>query len=440
MHLMAREEYRSATIVKYEGSGTLEADNGKTWPCSFQALQLNSGDIVLLSELSETPANRSLADVFLAILEKEIIFSSSALRGHTTDGQSLEAIELSAVQIKIPYCTHLARHLVVNKTTGVIPTLSRFGVTNLEMQFRELKIVHPDGTAIIRPVQNYEQAMARIKAFKSVDVTAEIEMDWAENGRNIDVIDAICYLLSLAAGSKVNWIYRDDYTPSGEILRRSHRDGVTKRYSALRAVQLKDVKSFVEEALPVYLERNKEGWQVNVLVDSFLDATQEGDFLEMRGVKLAVTGEMIKSAFLKAVDYEAQVVPTNKFKKIRKKAKLSEAIKEVLKAKLHPHLQEDKLERLCETVSDKLVDLNRLPFKRVLKDLRDHLELEVTEEELARFANSRDTLIHEGRFHCGFASEETGAGQLWKEYRSNQSFISRLLLRLVGYGGQPCEW
>ena len=169
------------------------------------------------------------------------------------------------------------------------------------------------------------------------------------------------------------------------------------------------------------------------VIDSYLDAKSEGDFLEMRGVKLAVAVEMLKASFIEATGHPEYMMDPEEF------ALLLPDLKAALKSSVGAALNSPQ--RRC--AYGHLQSLNRLQFREVLKPLCDFLGLEVNDEDLSLFVKSRNNLIHHGRFTSDRRYKLEGTGNFndsTQEYFWLAHFVDRLFLRLVDYDGPYFDW
>src|SRR5262249_9940305 len=103
---------------------------------------------------------------------------------------------------------------------------------------------------------------------------------------------------SIANGSRVEWIYCDLYSALGKRVGRQHRNSVTKRYTGLPVIPYRngctpDIRRFIEDAFRM-LALDAEPLLRPAIIESLLDAKAQEDFLEARGVKLAITLEMLR--------------------------------------------------------------------------------------------------------------------------------------------------
>lgn len=145
---------------------------------------------------------------------------------------------------------------------------------------------------------------ATIRALEEIDVTAEAVIATATGTGPYDVetldgvVSALTYVMSVGAGTKVQWIYRTEMAAPDRVLRRFHAARITKPFTPQPII---NSRSGATVSSKWYLERGYRAlnqWErqfpVSHVIDAYLDANSEADFLEARGAKLAVALEVGK--------------------------------------------------------------------------------------------------------------------------------------------------
>lgn len=110
----------------------------------------------------------------------------------------------------------------------------RYKVNETTIQ-TELKITINGIDIFIRPVNGYNKIIKDIEYTHNVAVTADLLVEGnIENKDNIiQIVNNICSLLSLAKGTKINWISYTIENNNEEVLEKYYSNRVTKSYSAL---------------------------------------------------------------------------------------------------------------------------------------------------------------------------------------------------------------
>jgi hypothetical protein len=466
-HLAAH--YGKTTAV-YHGKGTLTLNDGREIQAAFEAGQLTNGDVLLLCDLEP----ESLGDLLRAMFEPPV--TASKFVGTTGNGLSLTAVNLDMTNFlaktnRIDFekglaeCYHAFR--VGELRVGVIepntPARSaRFGLTNY--CFDEVQAIHlsspGEGSVelMIEPVKDGKALMNSVSTLKGIEVTSEVVATIPERSgltQLTQVVDDICYLLSVARGTKIQWIYFDQFDESDQRLIRTHQSRVTRRYSPLAVIHGIDAedgqiidrtKVFVEQTYPHYVEKRSRFRFNSGTIDAYLEAKAESDLLEMRGVKLAVAMEMLKAVFLELPDCPAKEFIVGEEVFARYVPLRHSTGKAVLKAVIEHQdstqgitgLTVQDLQPILET--RKLEALNRTTFRQIMAKLFHYIGFSPGREEIALFVQCRNSLVHRGRFYATTATEAQRRNcpppaSLEEEYSILVNFLDRVFLKLLGYAG-----
>jgi hypothetical protein len=387
--------YYGAPIAEYHGSGVLTLTDGTRVDCEFEAGQLTTGSVLLFCISSRIRGTNSEAikfegttsENFEVTAQKHIVFSEA----HYSSSAPTQVI-------------FLLRQLFVSTAKNNDARTARFGLTNFEFSGTE-PVTKSDGSAIhqylalplslqhnnvitnlcIHPINGYQEVIQRVRTLRSIDVTCEVVADIPKGptGKDLtivtDVVDNLCYILSVARGTKIQWIYLDEYNAAEKRISRTHCSRVTKPFCSLPVIRpdvsdRKATKGFIECAYSIYVDRKKD-WRLNQgTIDAYLEGKAEHDYLELRGVKLVVAMEMLKSVF----------------------SKLSSSPK-------------------CES------------FGEFIEKMCNYIGLKPNPKDIERFIKSRNALIHTGNF-CSTTKQERR-----KEYFFLVNFLDNVFLRLLDY-------
>jgi hypothetical protein len=251
----------------------------------------------------------------------------------------------------------------------------------------------------IRPVVLYDKIIKRIKTLKSIDVSCEVITDIPTDG-NIalitEVVENLCYILSVARGTKIQWVYCDQYNGIGKLISRIHSSRITKPYCPLIIIDPiagggGDTKTFIEQAYKVYVGKRASYKLSKGTIDAYLDAKAEADYLEMRGVKFAVAMEILKTVFRKVMKIKGGL------------------------------------------------------FKSIIENLCNSINLRIDQQEIDLFVECRNSLIHEGEFYCETATPKKRnrfkpLNTKTEEYLFLVNFLDKVFLKLLGYSGPYIDW
>ncbi len=244
---------------------------------------MNTGKVLLLCTFeSQFPFLNITADKFEGTTIEGFRVS---VEGGITETNYLPDLPMDQSGV---WAAFLVREMLVQMQQGVRAQSIHFGVTDL----------------LVRPIEDYEKTMRRVRTLKEIGVTCEIIRGIGKTEDIIrlkEVVNVLCYLLSVARGTKIQYIFCDQYDASVHLISRSHYSNVTKAYSPLPIIEpsvWNETKEFIESAYPVYTAKREAYRLERGTIDAYLDAKAEHDYLEMRAIKLAVAMGMLREVFL----------------------------------------------------------------------------------------------------------------------------------------------
>jgi hypothetical protein len=445
----------------YNGKGVLTLEDGKQYDCQFEAGQLTNGQVLLLCD-------------FLPPLPTHLSISATKFEGTTSEGFRICAIEAFSEVSYLPdipidrssgvWAAFHIHQITVQIAEDERGQFLHFGITNFDfigteltrrsdnLFYRTLPLdLKSDSQAtrlLIKPLDQYEKIMKRVQTLKSIDVSCEVIAEIPADGDVAvvtKVVDDLCYILSVARGTKVQWVYCDSYDGTGNFLARNLCSRITKPYCPLKIIHPlagggKETKAFIEQAYPAYVNKRKHYKLDKGTIDAYLDAKAEADYLEMRGIKLAVTMEILKSVFIELPDalMKGTILGEEKFKELS--PRLCKALDEFLQAE---KIDRDSRKAMCN--DKKVLELNRRSFAYFLKKLCRLIDLSIGEDDIKLFVQCRNKLVHDGGFYCAIATpdEQNECKPLPSkshEYYFLINFLDRVFLKLLGYSGPYRDW
>lgn len=392
----------------YHGKGILTLEDGKKLDCLFEAGQLTNGKVLLLCD-------------FLPPFPTCLSISAAKLEGTTSEGFRIctnkvnypfnitidssprmwAAFRLDEMSVQIAEDEHRQRlHFGITnfEFIGTEPTHRSDNSSYLTLPL-DLRTDSRSTKLLIKPLDLYEKIMKRVETLKSIDVSCEAITEILTDG-NIavvtEVVDDLCYILSVARGTKIQWVYCDQYNGAGKLISRTHSSRITKPYCPLKIIHPvagggRETKTFIEQAYRVYVDKRESYRLSNGTIDAYLDAKAEADYLEMRGVKFAVAMEILKTVFRKSMNIKGGA------------------------------------------------------FKSLTENLCNSINLSVSKQEINLFVKCRNSLIHEGEFFCITAKPKQrkrfkALGTQIEEYLFLVNFLDRVFLKLLGYSGPYIDW
>jgi hypothetical protein len=287
-----------------------------------------------------------------------------------------------------------------------------------------------------------------------VCVTCEAILELEEGmdqRRAEEIIDDLCHILSVARGTKVQWIYFHECDSEGRAVRRCHRSRITRAYKPSGVVfdgftGFDQTKQFVESVYPSYVVR-REAYRLNRgLIDAYLESKATDDLIERRAIKLTVSLEMLKNLFLTSPGSSVRefVIDKNRFKRLTER--LRTAIKEVLRGE---DLEPEYINSMCAKINE----LNRTSFKEVLIGLFNEIGFSPEQDEISLFVRCRNALVHTGQFYQPgdherrflyfsppSSEERAPETDYLAGYLFVLNFLDRVFLKLLGYSGHYINW
>jgi len=423
-------------MVKYDFKGYLIKLDSTQIPANIHLKQKDCGSIYANCLITDNnPLNPN-------IKIKEIKGSLGCYEIKTIPIMVIEMTINSSGERK---CTIVCKNAILKKNTLENTKIKyRFKITNFKFignqpykvnettTQAELKISISGIDITLRPVSGYNKIIQDIRYTHDVAVTADllIEGNMENKDNTIQIVNNICSLLSLAKGTKINWISYTIENNNGEILEKYYSNRVTKSYSVLRLISYEnpiDLKNYVESTYANYINKLND-WKFDIIIEEFIDAVKEGDYLEFRGLKLAVTMEFILGKY-KSLNNCEFYIPEDEFDK----NKIDSRIKKALKYALQDILLPEQIVSLSKGTKG----LNRRIFRESLVKLYKNLKITLSKEEkekIESFIKLRNNLVHRSDFQP-FKEPIS-----WNNYRFMLAFVSKIILGLLGYVGDYIDW
>ena len=249
----------------------------------------------------------------------------------------------------------------------------------------------------------------------------------------------ICKLISVAAGSVVEWIQAEGFDPQSQKTYRFHGARATKPFCSFPTVPIKELsyqangetlRFFLQSGLARFAKDDPQ--YLNGLIGAFLDARLEDDYLEGRGVKTAVALEILKNPF-------AERFTREHWDKVMPKTLRKEIVK-VAVAAVDEKGMGDEVNRV---VRETLNQLARPSLGRMLSFMIEALDLAEEDSTVAAATAIRNRLVHTGQFLSHSDADKAkklSLSDAVNEFYVMSSFLDRLLLRFFGYAGWHIDY
>ncbi|KRT36060.1 hypothetical protein [Acetomicrobium hydrogeniformans] len=431
-------------VRKYHGNGKLRLTNGNELPCSACIQQIETGlilikcrfDINIEQALFDTPYQEDVEYIYGITSDGlnfktrgKLVVLSPSDNFNSTSSMVLTTMMFVAQEIEL-----------CNENQHTVGQHYKFSVVNFEFKGNRLpKIVIQDGKqvkryplelntpwgiAILNPIPDYDNVILKVRAQKSISVTCELiakPSEALELNEVINKINELCRLLSLARGTKVNWISAEEYTEDEQACRIIVKNAVTWPFSHLALIDPnnpQDTNLFVEKVYPIYLKL-RDSYNLNTAIELYLDAKRETAYLETRALRAVSLLDFLIGRYASQRNLDKI---RSDFKK--KEKRLRSYLKEDIQ-RLFQGIKKNELDEMLAKISE----LNRRSFLNLLKRLRCDLKLNIPEGELPKVKDTRNALVHKAEFQSTNNTDKT------REYFRVIRLIDQLFLKLLGYDG-----
>lgn len=429
--------------MNYQGDGEVILINNERYKCSFELYQEKDSRIILLCKFFDYNSISSL------IFTRD--FKVKQFKGKTKNNFECytEKIILGDF-INIPDSEECV--IFYLNEIEIITTIEShknafcFEITNFCLnKFDNFELSLPNSyqgknqklNFLFRPLDNYEEINRNLRINRNVEVTSEIVYLNTDNllliEQIIKIIDDICHLLSIAQGTKIQWINYKFYKNSH--VHEKYLSRVTRAYTPFFIIgpNIYSIKNFMETVYSTFIER-KEIYHLKWIINAFLDSKSEDGYLGTRGLRAVVVMEMLKLDFLKIESIEEDIFQAKVFKKIR------ENIKKEIKRTLDCDIKNDVnlLDEKKGMLFSKLSELNRKSFGEILGKFLENINFDVEKEKanIKCFIKSRNSLVHRGRFIYDTRNKSTCKYKSsFEEFTFIINFIDKVILKLIGYSG-----
>lgn len=405
-------------LASYKGRGRLHFVDGRQWECNF--VVEHYVDLGVLLSCEENNEDLCIFNIKSTLFEGTGFdenlgeFTVRSFRNLHNTHSHIESsgtctLNFSVDAIKIERTEHevavQARYGITNfayyptdwlPATGDKGTIGKLGL-NLNTELGSLAVD-------IERQANYENVKKYISKYHAIRVTCEavVHLDSGEFSESIDgVIGGLCQVMSVARGTRIIWVYRKLLDAANRPCKIYHVSGRPGHYFSVSLFDdgnchSRDVKRFLEGAYPIFRQKHAAFELGNNLIDSYLSAKAAVDLLERRGLKLAVSLEILKHLHLKQDDCDVAelVIKDKHFRKIG--TQLRVALREELnKHKEKYEISDIQIDEMC----GKLNEMNRTSFRPILKSTFDAVGFYPSDAELDLFIKQRNSLTHTGHFY-----------------------------------------
>lgn len=426
-------------IRRYAGQGQVRSSK-EPWPCSFECVQYSDARIGIACRDLILKDAKTVQE-FLGIHDRT---DDVEFTGVTDEGYHIEASSCWALESKITFAAqggireppqlYLSCPSVrVTSDVKDAPSEVRFSLVNFEFSHTEMSIpTIPDGTVLsISRIEGYDNIIKALRGTRGVDVTCQAAAKIDRPDRLPDVrqnVEEVCSLLTLARGTRVDWINYDVIARSGSLIFSEWAERITKLFGFLPLIPANDrllemnTKCFVESAYP-RLERAEKDWGIRRAIDSYTDAKAESGFLELRALMMVVCMEFLKGRYLSRIG-KVNILPEDLFDGVR--PQMESALKEIVEPVAQRAIEdEEEAGKAIHMMMSHVRGLNYYPFGRALSEMCTETGFEADSDSRYRFKAIRDHLVHYESFHPDY-----GTG--WEQFSFLNCFVGGFLSSILG--------
>lgn len=418
-------KYCQNFVKKYSGEkGLLKAEDGTELLCKFEAGQLENGKLILICDFSVFDFQKcfpefcdldksSISEIkvhMLLILYRISIFLGKFknFKGETSGRlMNLTGVinlfhEIDPNSIDDHYSEQVRVVYTMTELTASTSTIEdicyvKFGITNFRFGDKSDKTLSLDinGTKkiTIKKIENYEDVEDILIFSKGIHVTCNLTVEIDNKTKLKDLEDIACDLcdvMSIAWGIRVQWICYCAYDSKDEIVLYKHMHRVTKPYyfnKIINVNNLKILKNFLESSYTALAEKSNmlryKEKTAKPMINAYLDAKAESDYLEGRGIKLVVVMEMLKELAIKLKLTTKSIIKEEYFEDLKPTIEkiLGNTIEQSIKSE-YSKRNEENIEKVIKEIKGKMLsnisNLNgtkpSLINKMYLKEAKSTLE------------------------------------------------------------------
>jgi hypothetical protein len=418
--------------IAHSGSGVLHI--GRPVRCSFRLAQAENGSCFLACRLGEL-------EQFITGRPAEVMLSlSGKSAGLDIDVPRDKAMAVSEHHVyagerdSMTEVVFRIRQFSTSRRVDGVSCQQRFLLTNLELDESDSCTLcvewrgRSERVTLAR-IEDYRAVVRRVELARSTAVTAHMTFA-SEVEDAVGLADALCRVLSLGEGRKVQWIAVQVLDEDEAVLDEDAFSQATRHWGPWPPIQTERdaLTSYVESVFDTYVER-RECWGLDRLIDAYCDAKGNLAYLESSAIQLVVVLEMLKAQYLQVHGpKDGRILSKAQFRRLTK------ALKDAVGAVGLDYELSD--EDRC-SMTEKVQEFNRYSFRSILRRMCLELDVGLSEPEQTRLTKLRNGLVHSGRF-----PSEAGDNQPThvESFMFLHSAIDRLFLSVLKYKGYYWDW
>jgi len=385
-------------IKTYTASGQIYKTNGKIFPCNFICGQTKDGNNICQCYIRDYQIEEESFDSFV----RETIYVS----GYTSSGEVIHLHNSKVISQKSRFIDSLitssADNITIDYQIKSRPKEIKFFITNLDVLL--IPKINVDNYIIeIKAIDFSSDRFVKLRTTKKTDVTSVISIKLpnesitpdTEIGNVKKIITDICNLFSLTQGCKIQWLYMELYSDSGQLIEIYHQKSnkslsFSSKNEMLQIHRWDVVNSLINDCLNNY---NVLVYDISFdrCIELYINALLENNYDELSGLMLV-------------------------------------AILDYIAGKMYPNVTSypDKLKLLVKAIN---LDMGQDEITK-MNLLRNKLAHE------SSYYNINEPIIRYDHVKKQLLTIDINIESKNMQYKFILSFISKIMLGLLGYNGE----
>jgi hypothetical protein len=422
-------------VAEYYGEGVIFLfETGQSFQCNFGIGQIGKGENYLIADITTLGFAVNSQDP-----DKKFRFNGVTEEGFCIFLHATGYVTSLKLKSNLTIVYSIEDFIVKTGVSNPIKKIT-FGLTNFIVSENYAGGINftlpPIDRISIRKIKQYEDVTRHLKKEKNIEVTSEIDFSVTEEfqiGSFVEIASTICCLLSICRGTKIFWIYYRCYDEIGNLIFEIHVPTINHPYASLPELipsrRSDETIKFLQDANSILLRNTLLKRDLIIFSNVFTDARNGEGYLESQGIKVVIVMEVLVKYILENPDFEIKECISDN----SSEGRLIAEIKGFVDGKT------DIDRELKQKVKNKMHCVSRTSFRDMILKLCEGIRLNISESDSRMFVNSRNSLIHSGKFYNGKLSDEQRTSLAinsdWEELRFLINFCDRVFLRLFGYSG-----
>lgn len=431
-------EYGNAEKI-YRGDNGTVFNRNLEYHGPFLIGQLSNGQIILFFNFVLDEHNG---------ISFPLDYNNSHFKGESNDGITIETGNFIGEMDNITdssqnflECVFVISEFFVSNNEISYPLRCQALITNylFSGELPERKCIEIDNSIVdqlsIRKIPDSDKNERTLRALHNILPTAKITfiiINEEEKNQIECFLEYLCILLSISRGTHVQWLYYELKNDGSTAVNIIHKSLINRNYNGGNKIPISSSlgsenvnKEFLSTCLINYPKFQRNQQNIRSLVNSYLSA-RDRDFIENKGISLAITFEKLKEFAYNNSSFE---IPTKIFENEEKEILMAETFKNFIKNDLFPGIENSDIRRqLYENING----VNRSSFKNILLVILREIGI-TNPAQIDLLIRSRNSLVHTGQYHCVRQAlndhREASINDMYEEYITLLKFLDYIILQ-----------